>query len=74
MMLTVITLAAISIHAPREGGDFEALLRAGHSKQISIHAPREGGDFDLQPVLRRYAISIHAPREGGDLAAAGGTP
>ena len=33
----------ISIHAPREGGDF---CRSGTIKVIfiSIHAPREGGD------------------------------
>ena len=34
----------ISIHAPREGGDFSKA--AGLPEQrISIHAPREGGDF-----------------------------
>ena len=34
----------ISIHAPREGGDYidEAVLVL--NKRISIHAPREGGD------------------------------
>ena len=36
-------MLGISIHAPREGGDFymAALLT---SLGISIHAPREGGD------------------------------
>ena len=40
---TNIRYTAISIHAPREGGDFymAALLT---SLGISIHAPREGGD------------------------------
>ena len=33
----------ISIHAPREGGDYVALMEIG-SIIISIHAPREGGD------------------------------
>ena len=33
----------ISIHAPREGGDKQGLLK-GRTKNISIHAPREGGD------------------------------
>ena len=33
----------ISIHAPREGGDYnDALIR--YTDYISIHAPREGGD------------------------------
>ena len=34
---------SISIHAPREGGDFPAGLVLGNN-YISIHAPREGGD------------------------------
>ena len=33
----------ISIHAPREGGDFYVEVHGGHIG-ISIHAPREGGD------------------------------
>ena len=34
----------ISIHAPREGGDEQAMPRAMRDMGISIHAPREGGD------------------------------
>ena len=34
----------ISIHAPREGGDFMFLRRGPRYFMISIHAPREGGD------------------------------
>ena len=34
----------ISIHAPREGGDFEFTLLFVFLV-ISIHAPREGGDY-----------------------------
>ena len=56
---------AISIHAPREGGDV-----AGHGAtlavEISIHAPREGGDDARLTQIPRRVISIHAPREGGD--------
>ena len=37
-------LAAISIHAPREGGDAAYLLNKRGAEGISIHAPREGGD------------------------------
>ena len=33
----------ISIHAPREGGDFYE-EHVFHDNLISIHAPREGGD------------------------------
>ena len=33
----------ISIHAPREGGDYEA-AEVLAKVTISIHAPREGGD------------------------------
>ena len=34
----------ISIHAPREGGDFARELKGQRYIFISIHAPREGGD------------------------------
>ena len=40
---------AISIHALREEGDYEAGLQQG-DRQISIHALREEGDaFDVEP-------------------------
>ena len=56
---------AISIHAPREGGDLQTNFY-GQSVYISIHAPREGGDFVWQEDGANDVISIHAPREGGD--------
>ena len=56
---------AISIHAPREGGDHPA-EKIRPTKRISIHAPREGGDGDSSTHFANIAISIHAPREGGD--------
>ncbi len=34
----------ISIHAPREGGDYNDDLTK-YADFISIHAPREGGDY-----------------------------
>ena len=41
--------SAISIHAPREGGDLGLEVRELALRQISIHAPREGGDgFDVR--------------------------
>ena len=58
----------ISIHAPREGGDYAHVFlhRWG---MISIHAPREGGDSRPRRAGFASLISIHAPREGGDLVA-----
>ena len=35
---------AISIHAPREGGDPQQFQQLQQQAKISIHAPREGGD------------------------------
>ena len=35
---------AVSIHAPRAGGDALILSRYGFSLAVSIHAPRAGGD------------------------------
>ena len=58
---------AISIHAPREGGDVRELLNAVGALAISIHAPREGGDgMYMYEIVGVQDISIHAPREGGD--------
>ena len=37
----------ISIHAPREGGDFARELKGQRYIFISIHAPREGGDLGV---------------------------
>ena len=39
----LVEVQAISIHAPREGGDPDPAANAGR-RPISIHAPREGGD------------------------------
>ena len=58
---------SISIHAPREGGDFSYNFLTV-SRIISIHAPREGGDQNATIPMILRDISIHAPREGGDLA------
>ena len=64
---TNIRYTAISIHAPREGGDFQYFKRSCVKTDISIHAPREGGDFYMAALLTSLGISIHAPREGGDV-------
>ena len=67
MTISVIcTELAISIHAPREGGDGK-FIYLRRRPDISIHAPREGGDDDGTPyIIHATIISIHAPREGGD--------
>ena len=58
---------AISIHAPRAGGDLSAVMRATEDSDISIHAPRAGGDtMAAQARIYITTISIHAPRAGGD--------
>ena len=59
---------AISIHAPREGGDDADHEQPRLHQNISIHAPREGGDAALDTIgFDNPMISIHAPREGGDV-------
>ena len=56
----------ISIHAPREGGDYMGVFEYEGLYDISIHAPREGGDNGIRIYGCKLIISIHAPREGGD--------
>ena len=63
--ISVIHDVAISIHAPREGSDRNALGNA-LDPAISIHAPREGSDPPDAVFVRALDISIHAPREGSD--------
>ena len=58
-------VAAISIHAAREGGD-PVIIALYNDVFISIHAAREGGDFRKLAVRCDRKISIHAAREGGD--------
>ena len=56
----------ISIHALREEGDYNALVRRLDDLEISIHALREEGDYRLPAIPHRQLISIHALREEGD--------
>ena len=57
---------AISIHAPRAGGDGHGKAEQLPEQGISIHAPRAGGDYYFSRKARAEQISIHAPRAGGD--------
>ena len=66
---TAVVVAAISIHAPREGCDYKREGVPCFDYEISIHAPREGCDKDPPvDVVETLTISIHAPREGCDRA------
>ena len=56
----------ISIHAPREGGDFLLCSRYSFDKRFQSTPPARGGDRDFKNMDKRVVISIHAPREGGD--------
>ena len=59
-------IGVISIHALREEGDPDPLLRR-QERSISIHALREEGDQADRPEITTHcAISIHALREEGD--------
>ena len=65
--IDVSTKTAISIHALREEGDLQPVLRPGCIRIISIHALREEGDFQtLFSTNLSLKISIHALREEGD--------
>ena len=59
-------LSAISIHAAREGGDYNDDKQITELHIISIHAAREGGDAIAILPSATSSISIHAAREGGD--------
>ena len=50
---TAVVVAAISIHAPREGCDYKREGVPCFDYEISIHAPREGCDF------HRFAICTY---------------
>ena len=68
--LTVLSLwiDPVSIHAPREGCDYNFPLDMARTVQVSIHAPREGCDIHETSAKPPLSVSIHAPREGCDSA------
>ena len=66
-------MGAISIHAPREGGDGGAASGAGQLPHFNPRPPRGGATCQNRAGKTDSWISIHAPREGGDrLPPAGG--
>ena len=69
--LADLVARGISIHAPREGSDFQ-VRPVQRGQTISIHAPREGSDTQERSTFDRAKfISIHAPREGSDRCRSG---
>ena len=54
----------ISIHAPREGGDF-FLIFFLLTQKISIHAPREGGDSIITDLTSNQQIFQSTPPARG---------
>ena len=61
---TQAQLQAISIHAPREGGD-SGVCRTRMDRLISIHAPREGGDASPYSAFARKTDFNPRPPRGG---------
>ena len=59
--------AAISIHAPREGGDDDGSPAWQAFFQFQSTPPARGATFLGRLLGRETDISIHAPREGGDV-------
>ena len=56
----------ISIHAPREGGDFFGFFTGAALPPFQSTPPARGATVSMVGVCSWIAISIHAPREGGD--------
>ena len=63
--LLALTVYAVSIHAPRVGGDHASICHTIMSRRFNPRPPR-GGRRRLQFLLRCREVSIHAPRVGGD--------
>ena len=59
-------MIVISIHAPREGGDFSAYFCCSPSCSFQSTPPARGATGRIAHGGNVIGISIHAPREGGD--------
>ena len=60
--------ADISIHAPREGGDYIFRPHGLRQHHFNPRPPRGGRHSHVGHSRCWSLISIHAPREGGDIA------
>jgi len=63
---------AVSIHAPRAGGDAPADALVEHAKKFQSTPPVRGATAHPRRLVELWRVSIHAPRPGGDLC--GETP
>ena len=61
----LINYDKISIHAPREGGDPDAVNITPDTELISIHAPREGGDSSWKIDIQKQRDFNPRPPRGG---------
>ena len=59
-------MMAISIHAPREGGDRYVEFLRHNIGRFQSTPPARGATFHELNLDWIIEISIHAPREGGD--------
>ena len=64
MTTSTAMVQEISIHAPREGGDY-VFTASNKNAAISIHAPREGGDFLEYILSDAYAVFQSTPPARG---------
>ena len=62
----LINYDKISIHAPREGGDFIDEVSLIWDNHFNPRPPRGGRPETGAEIVMTNYISIHAPREGGD--------
>ena len=59
-------MSAVSIRAPREGGDLDMLRNDCLAKEFQSAPPVKGATRPIANELAPVAVSIRAPREGGD--------
>ena len=57
---------AVSIRAPREGGDMRWPLWVTLTIKFQSAPPARGAISEISIVSESMAVSIRAPREGGD--------
>ena len=67
----MVKIRIISIHAPREGGDYQAGPVVPQYRHFNPRPPRGGRRQIDAPCASARCISIHAPREGGDATPTG---
>ena len=70
--LTIAPGPIISIHAPREGCDFDVQQEVSYLLGFQSTHPARGATHGLQHFGAVIFISIHAPREGCDVILFGG--